>query len=448
MSKDDDARDAALRYVRDRLAEGRTADEILDALKIGGWSAQDARAALLQAGAAIPAAPSGPRPRSAAVAVAVAGGVIAVILAFTITMRASPGLRRSVASIGRGGEEVCMSNVKQISLAMMMYTQDFDGRYPDASQWHVATQLYMRNVRLLTCPRDRMPKPLPGLAWEQGGGLSYAFQSDLSGQALAQIARPAETPVLFDSDLVPAATWQQAACRHQGGKYATVGFADGHVVDSSPALTSYVTQPLGGPPTYGPPPSPAQVSPPPSAARPGAAHPGPAPPPGPARAPAPAKVAGPTNRGAVAPLNFETAFPHIRGLDCTRSVQSMASWADPGRWVGGAQQFVAAKKGSSLAYTLRPPRAGRCRLDLYATRAPDYATLRITLDGRRLGEDVDLYGRDVAPTGRIALGAADLTAVQHVIRFEVVGHNPASKGYSFGLDCLDLRPSRPGSQGR
>jgi hypothetical protein len=36
------------------------------------------------------------------------------------------------------------------------------------------------------------------------------------------------------------------------------------------------------------------------------------------------------------------------------------------------------------------------------------------------------------------LGTHDLIPGKHRLRFTVAGKNPASKGYSFGLDAVDL----------
>jgi prepilin-type processing-associated H-X9-DG protein len=399
-ARNDDARDAALRYVRDRLAEGRTPDEVLEALRIGGWSEQDARAVLRQAGA-VPA--PAPRPRSPVAAIAAAGCAIALILAFLVlATRGVPGAQRAIRSIGHGPDEACLSNMKQLGLAVQMYVHDYDERYPDAFEWPVLTQPYLKNLQVLICPRDPMPKTVSGLPWQQGGPLSYAFASDLSEARLAQIAAPAETPMLFDSDLVPDATWQQAAYRHDHGSLAHFAFADGHVQACTLDYVRALREDRGNPLVYGTPP----------------------PPP-------------PTNRGGVAPRDFES-LDVAESRDCQPQVRAMGRPGAPTRWVSGTQVFVTAREGGVLAYKLPVTLAGRYRLDLYATRAPDFATVRVTLDGRRMGRDVDLCAGDVSPSGCISLGAANLTPGEHALRFQVVGRNRASSGYNFGLDCADL----------
>ena len=61
----------------------------------------------------------------------------------------------------------CLSNVKQIALALIMYTDDYDEQLPQATAlwtpnpadtgltWDVAVLPYMRNLQILTCPSHK-----------------------------------------------------------------------------------------------------------------------------------------------------------------------------------------------------------------------------------------------------------------------------------------------------
>lgn len=51
----------------------------------------------------------------------------------------------------------CLSNVKQISLAIMMYTDDYDGRFPTHSHtegygWYEPLYTYVKNAQVFQCP--------------------------------------------------------------------------------------------------------------------------------------------------------------------------------------------------------------------------------------------------------------------------------------------------------
>jgi hypothetical protein len=125
--------------------------------------------------------------------------------------------------------------------------------------------------------------------------------------------------------------------------------------------------------------------------------------------------------------------------DCGPSVQSMAPWGAD-RWGGGAQLFCQARPGG-WATLLFPVGATRSyRIDLYATRAPDYGVFRCWLDGKRLGEPTDGFAPDVTPTGRVSLGTLPLAAGSHLLRLEFTAKNERSTGYGAGIDSVKLVP--------
>ena len=73
------------------------------------------------------------------------------------------------------------------------------------------------------------------------------------------------------------------------------------------------------------------------------------------------------------------------------------------------------------------------------TKAVDYGRHQLYLDGKKLGEPVDLFNNGVIPTGVLNLGEHDLSQGQHVLKIEIVGANPrADKKYMFGLDYILL----------
>jgi prepilin-type N-terminal cleavage/methylation domain-containing protein/prepilin-type processing-associated H-X9-DG protein len=81
--------------------------------------------------------------------------ILAAIL-FPVFARARENARRAS----------CQSNLKQIGLGIMQYTQDYDEKYPfyyhyyDAStyaRWHDDIQPYVRSYQLLVCPSQATP---------------------------------------------------------------------------------------------------------------------------------------------------------------------------------------------------------------------------------------------------------------------------------------------------
>ncbi len=87
---------------------------------------------------------------------------------------------------GKGRQAACISNVKQLCLAMNMYAQDFDEILPAGqaaagepdSQWYNAIFPYTRNRQILYCP-DRKDK---------GPGYGMSFLA--SGQGLGNFWDP------------------------------------------------------------------------------------------------------------------------------------------------------------------------------------------------------------------------------------------------------------------
>jgi prepilin-type N-terminal cleavage/methylation domain-containing protein/prepilin-type processing-associated H-X9-DG protein len=121
----------------------------------------------------------------------------------------------------------CLSNMKQIGTAAIMYCQDYDertvrnwfgeegfeattaiGATPERYKWMDALQPYIKNTQIFTCPSAAnllyIPRTAltPGQTTRQYGSYSYnraygqvEIESDLTpaGKSLAQFALPAET---------------------------------------------------------------------------------------------------------------------------------------------------------------------------------------------------------------------------------------------------------------
>ncbi len=122
---------------------------------------------------------------------------------------------------------------------------------------------------------------------------------------------------------------------------------------------------------------------------------------------------------------------------CQTSSQKMSDFGAR-LWSGDAQLFCAAEKGGFVEVDFEVRAAGRYRLRVLATCAPDFGEVRAALDGGPLPPTFDLYAGRVCPSGSLELGTFDFTAGRHHLRFTAVGKNPVSHGFSFGLDTVDL----------
>jgi len=98
--------------------------------------------------------------------------------------------------------------------------------------------------------------------------------------------------------------------------------------------------------------------------------------------------------------------------------------------------------GAALLHHAGTPRGG-CR-SLPPGRLPDDRP-RFRADTalpkwRRCRRSIDLFAPSVQPTGPISLGIFDLAQKTHSLTFQVIGKDPDSPYYSFGLDCFSLVP--------
>jgi prepilin-type N-terminal cleavage/methylation domain-containing protein/prepilin-type processing-associated H-X9-DG protein len=110
----------------------------------------------------------------------------------------------------------CLSNLKEIGLAALMYAQDYDERLPLAAMyfntpdymvWMYVIQPYVKNIQIFTCPSDS------AYGWNGGynatGNVGYGYNLLLAGgPALAQLQTPSVTLVFADSGQLPnTAPW-------------------------------------------------------------------------------------------------------------------------------------------------------------------------------------------------------------------------------------------------
>lgn len=173
--------------------------------------------------------------------------ILAAIL-FPVFARARENARRSS----------CMSNVKQLSLATLMYTQDYDEKLPPAyangapvgmDWWGPIIQPYVKSIQVYFCPSDSAQTSSNSYnpASVSYGWNYYFLQNkpmgdDLHGGAsLAAIEAVSQTVLLGDSNgettgsppvpsnryiIYPCCTYIPVE-RHLGG--VNMAFVDGHV---------------------------------------------------------------------------------------------------------------------------------------------------------------------------------------------------------------------------
>ena len=147
------------------------------------------------------------------------GGIIVgviVLLVGVATALLAPAVARGRA---KSYQSSCLSNIKQLALACLMYSSDYNGLLPsatDAQGFQNQVYPYVRNASIFACP---------GAPNEQG----YVLNPKLAGKNLNKVSKPAQTPLLWEAGAqvgglppAPGAT----PSRHNGGD--NVAYADGH----------------------------------------------------------------------------------------------------------------------------------------------------------------------------------------------------------------------------
>ena len=139
----------------------------------------------------------------------------------------------------------CLSNLKELGLGMLMYTQDYDQiipawyRYspPGVSNyicWTAVIYPYVKNKQIFCCPSDdagQGPKfdpeaPMNGQSWMNSWS-SYGINDYCQGMQISEIVSPAQMPMIGEnySAYGISSSWKPTIT-HLGG--SNVVFVDGH----------------------------------------------------------------------------------------------------------------------------------------------------------------------------------------------------------------------------
>jgi hypothetical protein len=135
-------------------------------------------------------------------------------------------------------------------------------------------------------------------------------------------------------------------------------------------------------------------------------------------------------------------LPVLGKLHAFPRPQPMSYWTRPGRrWSQDWQLFCpCSRTGAYVELEVTVPATAEYRLDVYFTRASDYGTVRVFVDGKPVGGTFAGFYPVVGPAGKVALGRVDLRRGAHRLRFTVVGRSGKATGYNMGIDCLELTP--------
>jgi hypothetical protein len=157
----------------------------------------------------------------AGIAVSAVGIVLVPLIGFMIAIL-TPAL---VSARHQAMSVLPMNHARQLCLAMIMYADDHDGRFPPADNWPDVLAPYLaHNEKILCSPFN----PEAGRAW--------AMNAHLAGRQRSDIDQPHQVVLVFESrfgsppsggrELLPEEPPEHRGFANRG---YVIGFLDGHV---------------------------------------------------------------------------------------------------------------------------------------------------------------------------------------------------------------------------
>lgn len=112
-----------------------------------------------------------------------------------------------------------------------------------------------------------------------------------------------------------------------------------------------------------------------------------------------------------------------------------------GSWSGDKQVFVQSSKvGDFIEFAIPVADDKPHKLVLHATRSHDYGILRFAVNGQPVGKEVDFYHPEPTLAEPLDLGTFQARDGMLLLRAEVTGANPESRGarYYCGFDRVEV----------
>jgi hypothetical protein len=141
------------------------------------------------------------------------GGTLAVSLFLIVAQMALP--QKTVEH-----QNFCLSNMKRMTLGLIMYSGDFDDRLPPAVRW--MDTMGNNSIREIFFHEPEGLRP---------GEYGFAFCDKASGVLITHIASPQTFELVFDSTMLERNAHSEASTMPRPGRHSgsdKVGFLDGH----------------------------------------------------------------------------------------------------------------------------------------------------------------------------------------------------------------------------
>jgi len=102
------------------------------------------------------------------------------------------------------------------------------------------------------------------------------------------------------------------------------------------------------------------------------------------------------------------------------------------------------KPAAALSLELPLDLTGKFEIKGKFSQGPDYGIAKVEIDGKPLYKDakIDLYAPELRPTQLLSLGTYPLSKGKRKLTITIFNKNPKSSGYHFGIDEIQLIPTK------
>ncbi len=141
-------------------------------------------------------------------------------------------------------------------------------------------------------------------------------------------------------------------------------------------------------------------------------------------------------------IEFEGLKPSAKSQGLSCGPQRPAAAFKPDKtWSSGNHFFVAGRQAGDFVEFTFTEQFHPVNLLLHLTKSFDFGVVRLSVNGKPVGEDIDLYAPQPV-TEDVQLGRAVPVDNRIVLRMELVGKSPKSRGAKtyMGLDCIVVKP--------
>lgn len=136
------------------------------------------------------------------------------------------------------------------------------------------------------------------------------------------------------------------------------------------------------------------------------------------------------------------ALEGFAGIPAGTATQSAARRAEVDDVFSGNAGVLFDNQSDGNRFTLRfeVPGNGAYGVNVRLGTGPDHGIVQPAIDGRPLGDAIDLHSAEPGRTDELTLGRLELAEGDHTITFTVNGKAEASTGLRAQVDYLELQP--------